>query len=848
MMVEGKKMANDAITVLEKHRASGFCLEEVMPEFFQADGSTGSQSTRGLSGSCDLMQLAETSLFLIANNLVSSRESMTLLRQIFQKNQRHLLADLFSLQLPTIQAFSCRIMESISETAPYHNGHLLLQDLLSCGLDRNLLAGPTGARCLQLAIYNKNTKLSLFLLRNGVQRNPKLGVRTPFDKTPIQLAKEKGEKDITQILLGVENQPIKKARAFEPYPKSEAERILTKACLQDEIEQIRALVAAGVDVDCDRGKDHGYGYEHMLDWTYFNKREYYEILSSHSNFAKKFLTASGLMSAASAGRKDLEQYLECRSWDCEMEYHDTLEDMIRAGMNYDLAEEVRTILSAKGISEELDAEELFMSAAQLGHIEIMAALAHGADVQVLYEARGLEDQSEGGLVSELIVDALFNLGDKSLERLLDFGWPFSLDRVFMENLELPSSTVKHFDSMPALKILVSRGLDLNAEMFTKHDDETYTPLHLAIEWGTPELVEYMIDAGAYVNSMASEARYSPLGEAIKLMDPAIVRLLLSKDADVHALADNRGTTLLELSVNRDVCRYQDEDDMLKIFQLLLDGGADINWPHDRAENLKWNTALTTAILNPDINEQISLALEAGADVHQQGGGEMARTPLQAAAEGGRIGIAKELLSRRADINAPAAQNSGRTALQAACENARRFPEMISFLLDAGAQINAPPAERFGRTAFQALCSSESTSTELASLLIQRGADIHAPAAKYGGVTALQGAAIAGNTKIVMILIGMDVAVNAPAAEQEGRMALDGAAEHGRIDIVQLLLNFRAACMMPGLTGYKSAISFAEENGHIAVADLLRNHICSVQGEIIDCSIWDDFLFNEIYGQ
>jgi ankyrin repeat protein len=59
------------------------------------------------------------------------------------------------------------------------------------------------------------------------------------------------------------------------------------------------------------------------------------------------------------------------------------------------------------------------------------------------------------------------------------------------------------------------------------------------------------------------------------------------------------------------------------------------------------------------------------------------------------------------------------------------------------------------------------------------------------------------------------------------MALDGPAEHGRIDIVQLLLNFQAACMTPGLTGYDSAISFADENEHIAVADLLRSHICSV---------------------
>lgn len=147
--------------------------------------------------------------------------------------------------------------------------------------------------------------------------------------------------------------------------------------------------------------------------------------------------------------------------------------------------------------------------------------------------------------------------------------------------------------------------------------------------------------------------------------------------------------------------------------------------------------------------------------------------------------------------------------------------MISLLLAEGADVSAPAAPVYGRTALQALCSSEMTSSELMVLLINNGADINAPAGQHGGITALQGAALTGNIKIVMLLIDMGADINAPPSRHEGRMALDGAAEHGHLDTVQLLLTFKAECMVPGGSGYNSAIGFAEENGHFAIADILR---------------------------
>lgn len=807
MMVKEREISNEAITALERHFASRFHLDEVMPQFFQADASTGSQSARVVSRISDLVQ-AEKILFLIANNLVNRWSIVGILKEIFEKGQRHLLANLFRLkQSSTVRAFSCRIMEAISAAAKSSDGQWLLEELLSCGLDRSLLEGITGGRCLQLAIYKRCTKMALYLLRNGVQRNPKLGVENPFNKTPIGLAEFYCQHKVVQLLRELENQPkneTPRVSILAPYRESVTVRSLKKALYRQSTEHIieltQALVASGVDIDCDRGKGL-HSRELLLNMAYFVNRECYEILLPHSIFAQKFLTTSGLMSAASAGLKHLEQYLDSRSWHSTVKCQGSLQHMIQEATISGLEEEVCTLLSAKRIFEEIDASALFDWAVRYDRAKIIVALLKCDDASdVIFELLNNSKSSEvSGIFTlkvasfqrELINHALssFQSGDKILERIFDFGWPFpwndifrtSLDQFFRRGIDrFDVAAMKTFDSLPAFQILLSRGFDLNTEMISGSSccHQTFTPLYCAIECGQPELLEYMIDAGADVNYMGR-----------KCGDP------WGGDSEI---------TLLELSLHKtDFSRRKKED--LKIFQLLLKHGANINQPHTRDEGISWNTALTTAILNPYANEQIFLALEAGADINQQGCGIKARTPLRAAVEGGRVDIVVELLRR-------------------------------------GANINAPPAETYGRTALQAICSSESTSTELALLLIERGADINAPAGKYGGITALQGAAIAGNMKIAIILIDRDVDVNAPAAEEEGRMALDGAAEHGRIDMVKLLLNFQATCMEPGHTGYDSAISFAEENGHFVVADMLREHSCPVQSEVLDCDMSDFVIF------
>jgi hypothetical protein len=59
---------------------------------------------------------------------------------------------------------------------------------------------------------------------------------------------------------------------------------------------------------------------------------------------------------------------------------------------------------------------------------------------------------------------------------------------------------------------------------------------------------------------------------------------------------------------------------------------------------------------------VQLALNAGADVHQRGKGQVARKSLQAAAEVENIEPVKQLLKKGAKINAGPSMNYGRTVL------------------------------------------------------------------------------------------------------------------------------------------------------------------------------------------
>lgn len=144
-------------------------------------------------------------------------------------------------------------------------------------------------------------------------------------------------------------------------------------------------------------------------------------------------------------------------------------------------------------------------------------------------------------------------------------------------------------------------------------------------------------------------------------------------------------------------------------------------------------------------------------------------------------------------------------------------------LDAGEDVNRPYDTDASRTRSSLQQAVEDGSLEMLDLLLKAGADVNAPAARRRGATAIQLAAITGSLGIAETLIHLGAVVNVSRAEEDGRTALEGAAEHGRIDMVQYLLSEGAETRGRGQFQYMRAIKLAEKEGHLVVANLLREY-------------------------
>ncbi len=126
----------------------------------------------------------------------------------------------------------------------------------------------------------------------------------------------------------------------------------------------------------------------------------------------------------------------------------------------------------------------------------------------------------------------------------------------------------------------------------------------------------------------------------------------------------------------------------------------------------------------------AMLIRTGLDIDAHGpGGGLRLNPLQGAASSGRgSNMILFLLSKGANVNAPARMNAGRTALQSALEGDGRL-EIAPLLLYHGADPSAPPASLYGVTTLEAFChrcDTDSESAEFCGKLLDAGAPVNRP--------------------------------------------------------------------------------------------------------------------------
>lgn len=163
-------------------------------------------------------------------------------------------------------------------------------------------------------------------------------------------------------------------------------------------------------------------------------------------------------------------------------------------------------------------------------------------------------------------------------------------------------------------------------------------------------------------------------------------------------------------------------------QLLLDYGADPSYRGailqlNRSSHFidKMESVMSTVAANCG-TAVLEAVLKAGAIIDPQVLGTFERTPLQNAAEHGKLENLELLLRAGGDVNAPAAAYGGVTALQATAISG--YLGIAIRLLEAGADVNAPMAEEEGRTALEG--AAEHGRIDMIQLLLSAGADIESP--------------------------------------------------------------------------------------------------------------------------
>lgn len=281
-------------------------------------------------------------------------------------------------------------------------------------------------------------------------------------------------------------------------------------------------------------------------------------------------------------------------------------DRIRAG---DL-EGLRRSLAAGADAKAADERGVtaLMYAARYGGIEAMRLLlAHGADVNATSEAGGTALMAAAGELdkAKLLLEhgadvaAVAKAGSVlALAAWLGNGLAeLLLDRGAKPDRQAIHGAIAQ-DNLPLLRRMVAAGFDPKG-----------MPLLNRAGAASPELMSYLIEAGAIAGEPDTQSRQTPLMTAAYFGLAANVRLLLDAGQRVDA-ADNRGRTALAFAAGSD-------DPNPEVVRLLLEAGANREVKDVRGDTaLDWarkgrNDARLIALLGGKAEAAAPAAADAG---------------------------------------------------------------------------------------------------------------------------------------------------------------------------------------------------------------------------------------------
>ncbi|KAM9355175.1 kinase D-interacting substrate of 220 kDa B [Pholidichthys leucotaenia] len=322
-------------------------------------------------------------------------------------------------------------------------------------------------------------------------------------------------------------------------------------------------------------------------------------------------------------------------------------------------------------------------------------------------------------------------------------------------------------------------------------DNGQTPLMLAAEQGSLEIVQELIRRGANVNLDDVDC-WSALISAAKEGHVEVVRELLENSAYIEH-RDMGGWTALMWAAYKG---------RVEVTQLLLDNGANANtmgqqysvypiiWAAGRGHakivklllehgakvncSDKYGTTPLIWASRKGHYDCVMHLLENGADVDQEGANSM--TALIVGVRGGYTNVVKELLKRNPNVNMT--DKDGNTALTIAAKEG--YTEIVQDLLDAGTYVNIP--DRSGDTVL--IGAVRGGHVEIVRALLHKYADIDIRG--QDNKTALYWAVEKGNATMVRDILQCNP--DTETCTKDGETPLIKATKMRNIEIVELLLD------------------------------------------------------------
>ncbi|XP_053488708.1 kinase D-interacting substrate of 220 kDa B isoform X6 [Ictalurus furcatus] len=341
------------------------------------------------------------------------------------------------------------------------------------------------------------------------------------------------------------------------------------------------------------------------------------------------------------------------------------------------------------------------------------------------------------------------------------------------------------ENLPALRAYLDKHRDVDSR-----SDNGQTPLMLAAEQGSVEIVQELIRRGANVELDDVDC-WTALISASKEGHVEVVKELLANNANLEH-RDMGGWSalmwgaykgrvevvrlLLEKGANPNITGQYSVYPIIwaagrghaEIVRLLLQHGAKVN-----CSDKYGTTALIWAARKGHYDCVMHL-LENGANVDQEGANSM--TALIVAVRGGYTEVVKELLKRNPNVNMT--DKDGNTALMIAAMEGHT--EIVQDLLDADTYVNIP--DRSGDTVL--IAAVRGGHVEIVRALLHKYADIDVKG--QDSKTALYWSVEKGNATMVRDILQCNPETE--AYTKEGETPLIKATKMRNIEIVELLLD------------------------------------------------------------